>query len=178
MIIDEVKGDALEAKEPLLLVPTPIGETEFYDGFIGQVVRRFPQVQDKINARGGLGVSETMLVGPLSGDKLELAEYTLVFAAFHRRREGGWNNSPALLANVLTRLHEEYPISKLATAGIPGEGYSGLLGHVDSWSVGTVLQMSEQEVVIYRREDRAGDREGRIEGNPDLSDKFGLVEKV
>ena len=167
MIERYVNDDALNAHEQMLLVPTPIGETTFEERFIGQVIHRFPDAAERIDSYGGLNAGDIVVMGALSGEANWVPTYSLVFAGIHRRREAGWNNAPALLSGVLDKLYIKYNGNKLATAGIPGSGYSGLRGNALPASMEEVLRVSPLDIVVYNR-GLSGDRVKLREADPQL----------
>jgi hypothetical protein len=153
-IIQERLGDALDAEEEFLLVPAPVGATQgFNEGFLGQVVKAFPAVAERIREKGGVRCGELYLVGH-SGQRVGgwLPAYTLALAGIHYREPNGWNESPDMLRAVMDKIQSEAPRNsvKLATAGIPGTGNSGLRGNASN-GVQEVLMRHSLPVVVYRQ---------------------------
>jgi hypothetical protein len=170
-MIERIKhDDALNATEELLLVPVPVGATVIEDGFAGQVLRAYPLAESRLQTRGGLGEGEALLVGTVAGDYRWHPLYSLVLTALHHRRPGGWDEAPKVLAGVLEGLHERFAKDRLAVAGTPGAGFSGLRnGAANQGEMLAVLETTEIAVTIYDRQE-SGDREGLAYADPLRSD--------
>lgn len=169
MIERYVNSDVFTSREELILVPVPTNETEFTEGFVAQVVQRYPLAQERINKKGGLDPGEAILVGTMAGDKLWWPLHSLVIAGIHYRKENGWKDSPHLLQGVLGWLQQAHSETTLATAGIPGTGFSGLRGGADVDAIKMALENSNVRVSVYQ-DGLSGDRVEALQVAPDLED--------
>ena len=169
-MIEKYKNEnAFSAVEDLLLVPTPIDEMTITSGFAGQVIKRFPLVDVKIRERGGLEASEILIVGNLGSEQRWIPAYSLALCGIHRQQQNGWKDSPEYLQIGLDKLAKRFTGKKLATAGIPGTGYSGLRGDASPEEIKAVLDNHEMLVTVYQ-DSLSGDREELIYADPSLSE--------
>lgn len=165
---------ALDAREEMLLVPVAVGATDITEGFARQVLDVYPLAEERLKTRRGLNESEIMMVGTMGGDARWLPLYTLVFAAIHHRQEKGWQRAPEMLNDVLDNLYERVGThSRLATAGIPGAGFSGIKGDASPEQVENALDQSPLRVFVYF-DHYSGDREKLQYADPPLVDKAQL----
>jgi hypothetical protein len=175
MIERYVQGDALNATEELLLVPVPSSATEVTGGFARQVFDLLPEVEERFVAVGGLHLCQTIEIGPGNVGNEWPKPYTVVLAGMHRREMNGWSDTPHLLGGILATIHERRQGERLAVAGTPGTGFSGLLGQADEFEILGALNTTRVPVVVYRQ-DYVGDRAGVLHADPHL-DEFASVEK-
>jgi hypothetical protein len=173
MIERYVNADVFTSREELVLVPIPAQETEFNEGFAAQVMQRYPLAQERIGEKGGLDPGEAILVGTMGGDKLWWPLHSLVIAGIHRRQESGWRDAPYLLDGVLRWLYQAHTEATLATAGIPGTGFSGLRGGADTDAIRATLDKSRLRVSVYQ-DGLSGDRAEVLNADPDLQDHAAL----
>lgn len=164
------QDDALNAVEDVLLVPAPIRESRFSEGFIGHVVRTFPIADVRLKSRGGVNAGDILFVGHLGEERRAwIPPYTLAFAGIHYRNEqNGWQHSPELLAQSLGRIAEVsywQQDTKVATAGIPGTGWSGLSGSADIDAIRQTLEDTPMKVYVYQ-DSYSGDRAEVLEADP------------
>lgn len=134
MIEHYVNDDALNALEDILLVPMPIGETDVPGGFAGEILRRFPIASIRLSEHGGLQPAEVRMVGSLGREQPWLPAYSLALTGLHRQQRQGWARTPEYLQESLDTIQKyrtpgRSGTPKLATAGIPGTGLSGLRGN-------------------------------------------------
>lgn len=172
MIERYVQDDALNAREPLLLVPLPIFEIEFNEGFAGQVMRQFPEAVDVLKGRGGMTPGDFEIVPGIIHDKeentLTRKPYSLVLAGIHARTERGWKNTPQALTLVLQRLVLSGQGLQIATAGIPGTGFSGLRGGADIEAIKQALDDNKNMLVSVYQDGYSGDRAEVLYADPVL----------
>lgn len=169
-MIEKYKNEnAFNASEDLLLVPIPIDEMIITSGFAGQVIKKFPNVEAKIRERGGLEASEILIIGDLGTEERWIPAYSLALCGIHRQQQNGWKDSPAYFQIGLDTLSKRFTGKKLATAGIPGTGYSGLRGDASPEEIKAVLDNHEMLVTVYQ-DSIAGDREKLTYANPSLSE--------
>jgi hypothetical protein len=170
MIERTVEGDALDAREDMLLVPMPINDATVHEGFARQVLNRYPITQRLVDAKQGLSAGEFMMVGTKAGDPSWRPSYTLVLAALHRREVYGWQLADTFLSDIMHRIHQIYAPNRMATAGIPGSGYSGLPGDAHPERMRGVLEDSPLMISIYQR-GPSGDRAKLLEADPPNQDR-------
>lgn len=173
MIEREVYEDALNATEEFLLVPVPVGSTKIEDGFAKQVLSTYPFAAMRFKNRAGMDEGETLMVGTMAGEKKWLPLYTIVFAAIHHHAKEGWKRSPELLNKSLDNVYERFGNARLATAGIPGNGLSGIKGDAPIIQIENVLDQSPLRVFVYKR-GYSGDREKLSYVEPPLESQVGL----
>lgn len=171
MIERYVNADVFTSKEEYLLVPAPIGETEFNEGFIGQVIARHPFVAYKLRNRGGVAEGEVVI---LKHD-IDVLPYKLAIAGIHKRQQEGWKDTPELLQNALKPLEDFVTYAHVASAGIPGTGFSGLRGNADSEAIKGVMDSSSLRFHVYQN-GLSGDRAEVLSADPDLEDHARLTE--
>lgn len=167
MIERYVSDDALRAKEEILFVPVPVNATEIEDGFAGQVLRAYPLAESRLQTRGGLEEGRVLYVGTLAGDWRWLPLYTLAFAAIHHREPNGWEESPTILRGVLAGIAERFSDKRLAVAGIPGTGFSGIKSAVRPSTIEDVMEESAMRITVYQN-GLSGDRAELLHADPQL----------
>lgn len=166
--------DAFSALEDLLLVPVPINETNIPGGFAGQVIKKFPLVDIRLKERGGLEETEILIVGHLGREERWVPAYSLALCGIHRQQERGWESAAEYLKAGLDKLVDRTSSDrKLATAGIPGTGYSGLSGNASPEDIKNVLDQHSMRVTVYQ-DSFAGDREELTYADPPLDAKVSL----
>jgi hypothetical protein len=142
-------GDALDATEELLLVPVARRAINATDGFARQVFEALPETQRILKQVNGLYLGQTLEIGKGFAHNWT-KPYTAVLAAMHRRDEMGWEDAPYILTGVLAHIHERHEGKRLAVAGTPGAGYSGLLGDAKSFDIMRSLIQTKVPIVVYR----------------------------
>jgi hypothetical protein len=162
MIKREVDDSPFNATEDYLLVPVPAGTQELpTGGFAAQVLERFPVGRRTFERRLGRSALDAGEVWTAHSVMKSQASYFLAFAAIHLPEARGWKDAPQYLEQALADLPRRNsfvydlhnrPIS-VATAGIPGTGYSGLRGDADPEAMRAALEATEREIHIYRREE-------------------------
>lgn len=174
-MIEKYKNeDAFNAIEDLLLVPTPIDETNISSGFAGQVIKRYPLVDVRLKERGGLGESEILIVRYLGREERWVPAYSLALCGIHRQQERGWESAAEYLEAGLDKLIDRTsPERKLATAGIPGTGYSGLRGNASPDAIKAALERHPMKVTVYQ-DSLAGDREELTYADPSLDARVSI----
>jgi hypothetical protein len=163
MITQYKNEDAFNASEDLLLVPLPIHARAEFQGFAGQVMRRFPIAEIALRETEGLGEGETLVVGYEGGYARWAQPYSLALCGLHRRAQYGWQYTPQYLQMALDRLQASRDKRlTIATAGIPGTGYSGLLGGAEPSDIKAILEAHPVLVTVYQ-DNTAGDRAALLE---------------
>lgn len=175
-MIDRYKNDdAFRATEELLLVPVPIKETDDLGGFAGQVMERFGLAEAKLRMRGGLDTSEILIIGHLGQEKRTwLPAYSLALCGIHHREADGWTRSPEYLKESLDRIKVATELgvrARVATAGIPGTGFSGLRGNASPEAIREVLGVHELGFTVYQ-DGLSGDRAKLLHADPSLDDEL------
>lgn len=172
MIERYVQDDALNAQEPLLLVPLPIFQIKFDEGFAGQITRRFPLMQEALKKRDGITLGDFEIVPGVmhntADNTITRKPYDLVLAGIHERNQRGWQNAPQALANVLQGLVLRGKELQIATAGIPGTGFSGLRGDADIEAIKQALEDNNYINVSVYQDSYAGDRAEVLYADPAL----------
>lgn len=177
MIIREVDESPFSAKEDYLLVPYPVGTTELPTGnsFAAQVLDRFPVGRSQLEralGNGALSLGQVVKARSLEHDPFN-SNYILAFAAIHLQQPEGWKVAPSALSLALEDLQSRGGYSpeppSVATAGIPGTGYSGIRGDADPWAMREALERSDRLITIYRRSE-IFDNEPRVVVRPIDSD--------
>lgn len=171
MIERYVNADVFTSEEEYLLVPAPIGETEFEEGFIGQVIARHPFVEHKLRNRGGVKEGEVVILN----HAIDVLPYNIAVAGIHRRQQEGWKDAPELLQHALKPLEEFSTYAHIATAGIPGTGFSGLRGGAEPEAIKDVLDLASLRFHVYQN-GMSGDRAKVLEADPDRSDQIQLTD--
>ncbi len=175
-MIERYKNDdAFNALEDVLLVPLPIGETNVPGGFGGEVLRRFKIAQIRFSQHSGLAPAEVLMVGHLGQEQPWIPAYSLALTGLHRQQSRGWEDTPAMLQEALDTISQTRRLTqnpKLATAGIPGTGFSGLRGNADPEAIKHVLDAHTTRITVYQ-DSFAGDR-AKVTENPLQSDKVQL----
>lgn len=168
--------DALNALEDVLLVPLPIGETDVPGGFAGEVLRRFPIAQIRLSESRGLEPAQVLMVGSHGREEIWTPAYSLALTGLHRQQSQGWEETPEFLKESLASISQYTSygrrVKRLATAGIPGTGFSGLRGNASPEAIKQVLEDHKLLVTVYQ-DGFAGDRAEVIE-NPLQSDQVQL----
>lgn len=170
MIERYINADVFTSQEKFILVPAPIGETEFENGFIAQVVRRHPFVNLRLGLRGGVREGEACIL-----DTNNIVPYKIAIVGIHRRQQEGWKDAPEFLQRALEPFEEFRQDQDIATAGIPGTGFSGLRGGADPEAIKDVLELAPLRFHVYQ-DGLAGDRAEVLQANPDLEDQVALEE--
>ncbi len=178
MIIKEQPGNTLNSTEEFVLVPISSDTHDPTSGFYRTALDRFPLAKIRLGKRflseGPLEPGEVFIV-EFAG--LQTPSYALAFAGIHRVGEYGWRDAPENLAAALENIPARRlgRTSRIATAGIPGTGFSGLKGGADPTAIRAALDESSRHIVIYH-DDLSGDREPRIvrEPQPQLAEALPL----
>lgn len=160
MIRKYATKNAFEATEDMLLVPMPAGRVLELEGFAGQVMSRFPFARYRLEERNGLRVGEAFLVGPDSGHGQYVSPYNLAFCGIHQRVKDGWQRAPMHLTNALDTLAnatDKGYRATVATAGIPGTGFSGLRGDANPDEIRLALEAHALDITVYQ-DSLSGDR--------------------
>ena len=162
MIERYVNDDALNAREDVLLVPMPIGETDVPGGFAGEILRRFPIASIRLSEHGGLQPAEVRMVGSLGREQPWFPAYSLALTGLHRQQRQGWARTPEYLQESLDTIRKYRTPGRsgaptLATAGIPGTGFSGLRGDASPEQIKRTLDEHGLLVIVYQ-DNLAGDR--------------------
>ena len=154
MIVSEIPGDALKATEEFLLVPFPVGDYyEPRDGFARQVSDTFPDanlwLQENLAQHGMRSGEIKIYEFPDSS----VASYALAFAGIHVPGQDGWKDTPRYLERALKKMpaYRLGRAARIATAGIPGNGFNGLKGGADSNLIRNTLEASDRKITVYRR---------------------------
>lgn len=176
MIVAEKNIDAFQAVEELLLVPISTGDYHPpTSGFALSVENRFPTAH--------LWLKDTLREHPMragevrtfEGNRQWLPAYALMFAGIHEPGQRGWEETPAMLEIALYAAPQQRlgRVARIAVAGNPGNGLSGLKGNANPADIRAVLEKNNREIVIYNREP-AGDREALHRHNPRPSARISL----
>lgn len=170
MIIKYENKNAFNAGENLLLVPVPVKATSDFQGFAGQVVDRFPIASLRLRNLRGLNPGQLEIVGSLGGEYRWMAKYSLALCGIHYREAEGWRQTPELLGQALDSIVAATELggaATIATAGIPGTGFSGLRGNADPSRIKSVLESHPLAITVYQ-DDVAGDRARMLAETPPL----------
>lgn len=169
--------DALNATEKFLLVPTPIRQTREISGFAGQVMDKFSIVGEMLEEKEGLEAAEVLLIGTL-GEKRDvwLPRYTLALCGTHHNDSEGWANTPEYLTTGLDYIETTSSLEadiKVATASIPGTGFSGIKGDASPDAILNALEAHNLKITMYQR-GSSGDREEAVYADPTRYEKVSL----
>ncbi len=170
--------DAFSATEDFLLVPVPIDEVEITGGFAGEVFRRFSLASVRLHEKGGLSEAEVLIIGRLGREQRWIPAYSIALAGIHRQQSHGWNDTPARLEAALDTIAakntQSHLPNTLATAGIPGTGFSGLRGDASPEEIKQTLEAHSLLVTVYQN-DVAGDRAALLEATPPELDRIEIT---
>lgn len=161
MIVAEKKGDVFGAEEELLLVPLSSGPYRIPgSSFAQEVATRFPLAEAWLKNQLDFQALQPGGVRIYSEPSFWAPAYTLAYAGLHQPGDRGWEESPACLEIALYQMPERRlgRTARIAVAGIPGTGFSGLKGGADPQAIRHALEASSREIVIYHRAS-SGDRE-------------------
>ena len=161
MIVSEKPGNALEATEELLFVPVSTGPYhEPTSGLALQVEHTYPQAADWLRKQLNDKELEAGAIKIYEFEERDIAAYALVFAGIHSPRKEGWKGTHEHIAKALKKMPERRigRAARIAMAGIPGTGFSGLKGNADINAIRNTLERSNREIYVYHR-NLAGDRE-------------------
>ncbi len=168
MISKELPGDALQATEEFVLVPVSTDTHTPTSGFYQSVLERHPiaalRLGNHFSSEGPLAAGEIFIVD-FSG--ILVPAYSLAFAGIHRAGDRGWQDAPDSLEHALSSIphYRMGRAARIATAGIPGTGFSGLKGGADPEAIRAVLEKSKRSIVVYHN-DFSGDREPLVKREP------------
>lgn len=173
MIIEYKDGDALEATEKCILVPVAIDSPYIpSSGFVKSAMERFPDVRSRIYQRlpfNQFRPGEMISVRLNSGAVAEL----VALVGLHRHMARGWKRAPENLRTSLHQIAEQFGNIAIATASIPGTGFSGVKGGAESEKIRAVLEETDHSITVYQRRD-AFDREPRTQTEPLKSEATSL----
>lgn len=161
MIVSEKPGNALEATEELLLIPVSTGPYhEPTSGLALQVEHKYPQAGAWLRKQLNGKELEAGAIKIYEFEERDIAAYALVFAGIHTPGKDGWRGAHEHVAKALKQMPERRigRAARIATAGIPGTGFSGLKGNADINAIRSTLERSSREIFVYHRS-FAGDRE-------------------
>lgn len=177
MIVAEKNANIFEASEELLFVPISAGDYHKpTSGFAKTVEDRFPTaaiwLQDKLQHHPmRLGEVHTF-----EGGCEWLPAYALMFAGVHAPGERGWEEAPAAVEIALYQAPAQRlgRLARIAVAGIPGTGFSGIKGNADPEAIRAALIHSDRDVVVYHH-NTSGDREPRSLVTTPPADRVALL---
>ena len=163
MIVAEKNANVFEASEELLFVPISVGDYHKpTSGFAMAVEEAFPTA--------AIWLQDRLLYNPLrlgevhtfEGGRGWLPAYALMFAGVHAPGERGWEEAPAAVEIALYQAPAKRlgRTARIAVAGIPGTGFSGIKGNADPDAIRAALIRSDRDVVVYHH-NTSGDREPR-----------------
>ncbi len=166
MIVARVEGDALRAPQTGLLVPIAADIVRMpTSGFIRDAIDYYPVVRFAMNSR-----VEANMVFQL-GETLLLEEDDrgrnkfIALVAMHRHVERGWVHAHGILKTSLEETYTKLGKISIATAGVPGTGYSGIKGAADPEKIEEMLETTIHPITIYSRFAQP-DNEPRVKVEP------------
>lgn len=176
MIVAERNANVFEASEELLFVPISVGDDHKpTSGFAMAVEECFPTAATWLQDRLQYNPLRFGEVHTFEGGGGWLPAYALMFAGIHAPGERGWEEAPAAVEIALYQAPARRlgHTARIAVAGIPGTGFSGIKGNADPDAIRASLMRSEREVVVYHH-NSAGDREPRSLMNTPPTDRVAV----